>query len=197
MRRHRYWIFDLDGTLTRPKHDFMAIRRQLGVPLEQGILEFIAEQPEADKASLNARLETIERQVAEDAELAPGAGDLLDLLFRRGCRLGILTRNSRPCVEITLECTGIGAFFGDRDIVCRDDARPKPDAHGIEKLLTRWRAPKALSVMVGDYLFDLQAGRSAGIATIHYNGKRGETWAGYSDLVVHDFSELHALLGGP
>ena len=195
MKLHRYWIFDLDGTLTRPKHDFMAIRRQLGVPLDQGILEFIAGQPDAVKGELNARLEAIERRVAEDAELAPGAADLLDLLSRRGCRLGILTRNSRACVEITLECTGIAPHFTYGDIVCREDARPKPDGDGIDKLLARWRAPRGLSVMVGDYLFDLQAGRSAGVTTVHYNGKRGPTWAGYSDLIVHDFSELQALLG--
>ena len=195
MRHCRFWIFDLDGTLTRPNHDFMAIRRSLGVPLNQGILEYIAGQPESLGALLSERLEVIEQQVAEEAELTPGAGALLTLLSDRGYRLGILTRNSRECVDITLERTGMNRYFEAGDIITRDDARPKPDPDGIEKLLSRWEASKALSAIVGDYLFDLLAGRNAGITTVHYNGKQGDRWPEHSDLVVNDFSELISLTG--
>lgn len=190
MKHCRFWIFDLDGTLTRPKHDFMAIRKRLGIPLNQGILEYIDAQPDRRRRGLQDQLESIEREVAEDAELTPGAAELLDLLYRRGCRMGILTRNSRRCVEITLERTGMSGFFNVDDIMTRDDARPKPAPDGIEKLLSCWKASKALSAIVGDYLFDLRAGRSAGILTVHYNGKQGETWPEESDFVIDDFAEL-------
>ncbi len=194
MRHLRFWIFDLDGTLTRPRHDFMAVRRHLGIPLDRGILEYIAEQPHARQRDLNDRLAAIERAVAAEAELAPGARTLLERLAELECRLGILTRNSRDCVDITLARTGLSGLFDGGDIVCRDDARPKPDSEGIDRLLARWRAPRELSVMVGDYLFDLQAGRNAGVLTVHYNGKCGETWPDCSDLVVEGFGELTALL---
>ena len=194
MRHLRYWIFDLDGTLTRPRHDFMAVRRRLGIPLDQGILEYIAAQPQARQRDLNQRLAAIETEVAAEAELTPGARALLERLAELECRFGILTRNSRDCVDLTLARTGLSGLFGADDIVCRDDARPKPDSEGIDRLLARWRAPSELGVMVGDYLFDLQAGRSAGVLTVHYNGRRGETWPECSDLVVEDLRELTALL---
>ena len=194
MRHLRYWIFDLDGTLTRPRHDFMAVRRRLGIPRDQGILEYIAAQPLARQRDLNDRLVAIEREVAAEAELTPGARTLLERLGELECRIGILTRNSRDCVDITLARTGLSGLFESGDIVCRDDARPKPDSEGIDRLLARWRAPRALGVMVGDFLFDLQAGKNAGVLTVHYNGKRGETWPDCSDLVVEDLRELTALL---
>ncbi|HIN00314.1 MAG TPA: HAD family hydrolase, partial [Deltaproteobacteria bacterium] len=35
--QRKYWIFDLDGTLTVAVHDFNAIRNELGIPAGQPI----------------------------------------------------------------------------------------------------------------------------------------------------------------
>jgi phosphoglycolate phosphatase-like HAD superfamily hydrolase len=42
----------------------------------------------------------------------------------------------------------------------------KPDPEGLLKLATAWRVQPANMVMVGDYRFDLAAGRAAGTRTV-------------------------------
>src|SRR5690606_34555427 len=60
----RGWIFDLDGTLTIAQHDFAAIRRELGIPAEEDILEHLGRLPIAERDELNARLDDIELRLA-------------------------------------------------------------------------------------------------------------------------------------
>jgi phosphoglycolate phosphatase-like HAD superfamily hydrolase len=49
-------------------------------------------------------------------------------------------------------------------------------------------------VMVGDYLYDLQAGQAAGAATVHIHGERQCRWPEWTDLCVPTFEELAARL---
>ena len=42
LRERKYWIFDLDGTLTVAVHDFTATRRELDLPPGKPILEELA-----------------------------------------------------------------------------------------------------------------------------------------------------------
>ena len=44
-----HWVFDLDGTLTEAVHDFDFIRSTLGVPVELGILEWLATLPASER----------------------------------------------------------------------------------------------------------------------------------------------------
>ena len=49
-------------------------------------------------------------------------------------------------------------------------------------------------VMVGDYLFDLQAGRNAKVATIHLDPAGNFAWPKESDICIRQFSEIDAFL---
>ena len=71
------WIFDLDGTLTVAQHDFAAIRRELGVPAEADILEYLATLPSAERQRLNRQLDAIELRLAQEVAPAPGAAELI------------------------------------------------------------------------------------------------------------------------
>ena len=44
--QRKYWIFDLDGTLTVAVHDFNAIRNELGIPAGQPIIKTIESLPD-------------------------------------------------------------------------------------------------------------------------------------------------------
>ena len=44
--QRKYWIFELDGTLTVAVHDFNAIRKELGIPERQPIVEALKSLPE-------------------------------------------------------------------------------------------------------------------------------------------------------
>ncbi|WP_083704814.1 HAD family hydrolase [Motiliproteus sp. MSK22-1] len=190
----RYWIFDLDGTITKPVHDFVAIRKALGVPEATGILEYIASQPEPEKTSLNRKLSSIERNLAEQAEPTPGVLKLLHQLSEQGRVLAILTRNQRECVDISLQRLGVRQLFADAAIIACEDAAPKPDPEGVKKLLNSWQTSPDNCLIVGDFLYDLQAGAESAIATVHYGADRPERWPELTDAVVEDFTVLTRML---
>jgi HAD superfamily hydrolase (TIGR01509 family) len=190
----RCWVFDLDGTLTLPVHDFAMIRASLGVREGADILGHLGALPEGEARSLYRRLDRIERELVTRTEAAPGARDLVELLDRRGCCLGILTRNTRELALLTLEQIGLAPFFPRELIIGRDEARPKPDPEGIYRLADHWGVHPRELVMVGDYLYDLQAGQAAGTATIHVHGSREHRWPEWTDLCVVTLTELAALL---
>ena len=50
--------------------------------------------------------------------------------------------------------------------------------------------------MVGDYLFDLEAGRRAGVATVHLDVNGDGQWADQADFRVQNLSELLRLAVG-
>jgi HAD superfamily hydrolase (TIGR01509 family) len=195
LARHCGWVFDLDGTLTVHQHDFDAIRAELGIPPGQLILEYLATLPAADAAPLHARLAAIEADLAHSARAAEGAGQVLETLCRRGRRLGILTRNTRANALATLAAAGLADHFTPDDVLGRDEAAPKPSPQGIHTLLGRWGCPARAALMVGDYRLDLEAGRHAGVTTVHVAAAGAATWPDLTDLHVHSLAQLAPLLG--
>jgi len=194
----RCWIFDLDGTLTLAVHDFPAIRSALGMTeADEDILQFLASLQPAEAADRHSRLIEIEYGLAAKTSAAPGAGRLLDQLLRRDTRVGILTRNTREIALHTLGRIGLRGYFTSDDILGRDDAAPKPHPEGIEKLLAAWGGLPDETVMVGDYLFDLQVGRAAGTATIHVDASGAFRWPELADLSVATLEDLADALACP
>ncbi|MDH3690533.1 MAG: HAD family hydrolase [Gammaproteobacteria bacterium] len=186
----QYWIFDMDGTLTHSVHDFEAIRAELGITPNAPILEVLAELPEAQAQPLYERLDQIELELARNAVAQPGVKLALERLHERGKHLGIVTRNSRLCAAETLSCCELEQFFAPECIITRESATPKPAPDGVNKLLTRWQADPKDGVMVGDYLFDLQAGRSAGTWTLYIDPKGQFEFREHADACLAGLNEL-------
>ncbi|MDD2733148.1 MAG: HAD family hydrolase [Desulfuromonadaceae bacterium] len=188
------WIFDLDGTLTLPIHDFAFIRRELVIPDGSDILDHLDTLEPEESALRRLRLDEIERELADSAVAAPGVSDLLDLLAGLDFRLGILTRNSREIALMTLEAIGARCYFKDDHVLGRDEAAPKPDPAGILHLLGQWQTRPDKVVMVGDYLFDLQAGRNAGAVTIHVGRPDSQRWPDITDITIDNLTDLTGIL---
>jgi len=185
------WIFDLDGTLTVPVHDFPAIRTALGMTeADTDILHFLASLPLDEATKRHDRLIEIEYELAVKTTAAPGACRLLEQLLSRDARVGILTRNTREIALHTLGQIGLKDYFICDDILGRNEAAPKPHPEGIEKLLLTWDKSPDETVMVGDYLFDLQVGRAAGTATIHVDSSSAFRWPELADMTVATLEEL-------
>lgn len=163
----KHWVFDLDGTITRPIFDFPKIKQRLGLPKDKGILEVLQEMPEAEADKIHRELDLIEGEMVEQASLADGVRSLVEGLAARGVRFGILTRNKRHHALRTLEVVELEGFFPDEHVLGRDEAEHKPSPEGVNRLLDAWDAKPEDAVMVGDFLFDLEAGNSAGVATVY------------------------------
>tara|TARA_B100000029_G_scaffold380207_1_gene375201 strand:- start:766 stop:1362 length:597 start_codon:yes stop_codon:yes gene_type:complete len=193
---YTHWIFDLDNTLADSAIDFDAMRRALDLPLGKPILEEIDTRPAAEAAALHKRLEELEHAYALRATPLPGAHALLAALAERGCPRGILTRNSRANALATLAGCGLAGFFAADHVLGRDEAAPKPDPAGVQELLAAWDAAPASAVMVGDFRYDLEAGRRAGVATIYYDPQDQGLWTDSADIRVQSHTELLTLING-
>ena len=189
--KHRgHWIFDLDGTLTVSAHDFDHIRRELGLGLETPILEALHAMPESEAAPLWESLNELEFYYAGKASVMQGASELLQKLHDGGRQLAILTRNTMPVVEQTLQACEIDHFFPLDHILDRDSCIPKPSPDGIKRLLEFWQADAEDTVMVGDYLYDLEAGKGAGVATVHLDTRGNVDWSEFTDIRVEELGEI-------
>lgn len=165
LTRH-HWIFDLDGTLTVAVHDFPAMRRRLGIPGHVDIIDWIDTRGAAEAARLHRALDAIEHEYASLARAAEGMPELLAALETGGCRLGLLTRNTREVAGQVLRRLGVDRHFAEETLFGRHEAPPKPRPDGISRLLQHWQAEAGDTVMVGDHLHDLLSGRAAGTATV-------------------------------
>jgi len=187
----RHWVFDLDGTLTQAILDFAEIKRRLGLPPDQDILTSLAQM--GDKAEpLRRKLADIEFEMAGKARVAEGAEALLKALRERKTHTGILTRNRRSHALETLRVIGLAPYFEEIYVLGRDEAKHKPDPDGLLKLLQAWNADPGDAVMAGDYVFDLEAGRRAGAATVYVDPSGAFPYRHIADVSVARLDDLLA-----
>jgi HAD superfamily hydrolase (TIGR01509 family) len=195
LRHKRHFIFDMDGTLTIAAHDFVAMRAALGLPDDSSILEGIAAKPPAEQLTLRDKLNELELVYAREAQVQPGAGALLEALRLRDADLAILTRNDRALAQITLDACGLREFFHDELILGRDEHTPKPAPDGIRHLMQHWGGDATTTVMIGDYYYDLAAGRAAGVTTVHFDVQAQFRWPELTDVALSRLEDMLPLLG--
>lgn len=114
-------IFDMDGTLTKPKVDFAAVERDIGAKVGF-ILDYAEQSSPEERARAMGILERFEEQAAMESELNEGVTEMLEFLQKKQLRTALLTRNSRKSVDTVLKKHNLHFEF----IVSRDDAKPKP-----------------------------------------------------------------------
>ena len=186
-------IFDLDGTLVDSGLDFDQMRREMDLPPGQPLLEALATLDEPQASLCRQILNRHEQAGAEQARLMPGVEEFLATLRARGIRQAVLTRNSR---EVTLATLRRLALEFD-PVLTREDAPVKPDPAAIWRICETWDLPQRDVVMLGDFYFDIEAGRRAGVRTVLYTdggeprGVRGHELA---DFCLRSFREAGDLL---
>jgi len=184
-------VFDLDGTLVDSRLDFAAMRAETGCPAGTGLLEYIDQlESEHRRQAARAAIHRHEMAGAAAATWMPGAESLLKQLQRGNRPVGIFTRNSREAATRVIEALGIPCDA----LIAREDAAAKPDPEGLVWFYRRWDLRPEELLMVGDYLYDLQAARHAGACACLYDPAGDSPHAAHADLVVRHFRELSALL---
>ncbi|MBE7559796.1 HAD family hydrolase [bacterium] len=185
-------LFDLDGTLTRPMIDFASLKTSLGLPADGDILVDLANLPERQRRRAMLRLEAVELAAARQAVAAAGARELLTELSRRGIYTVVVTRNSRASLDLTLERLGLEVDLS----LAREDAAPKPDPDGILKACRHFRIPSEHMLVVGDYKYDVEAGRLAGCPTVLVRSDPDRKFPCEPTMTVQDLGELHRIILG-
>ena len=182
-------LFDMDGTLTRPDLDFAELRRRVGAPPGQDVIDHIRSLPSPRAEEAVAAVEEMEMESARRARANPGAAAMLERLRARGLRLGLVTNNHRRAMELTLDRLGLRFEL----TLSRADAAPKPAPDLIVLALERLACHAEEARFVGDGQYDRRACAAAGVAYIHL-AHDGSRRAG--EETIFSLEEVPALLAG-
>lgn len=183
-------LFDLDGVLVHSPLDLPAIKKELfgdsGIFIIEG-LEALDDSEREEKTKL---LLQREMEAAGEARLDPSVVELFDWIDRQGLKRGVITRNSREVVSLISENTGID--FGA--VVAREDAPPKPDPESVLAACRELEVDPVACVMVGDYVFDIDAGRNAGCRTVFLETDKFRHLEPEADARISSLGDLKDLL---
>jgi len=178
-------LFDMDGVVVRQRLDFLAIKREIFGDTDGYILERMATLAAAERARAEEILERHETVAALGAEPMDGIREFLAWMQTGGLRSGLVTRNSRKSVGLVLD--RLGLHFDA--IVTREDAPPKPAPDPVWLACTRMGLGPSEVVFVGDFEFDMLAGRRAGTRTVLL--RSGVILSSeYADLIVDTLGHL-------
>lgn len=160
-------LFDFDGTLTKPGSiDFRAIKRDIGWPHDIAILEYIKLQSPANRALLTKILEDHEANAARASVPNVGAESCLLSLKNRDIPIGIITRNSLKSIVAALQQFKNIKCDDFNTVITRETATPKPSHEGVYKAAEYMGCFAEELMVVGDFRFDVIAGKKAGAMTL-------------------------------
>lgn len=162
-------LFDFDGTLARPAIDFAGLKRELGAPPGVFALEYLRSLPsEKERDRAEAILTRFELEAADRAEPNDGAEEAVRSLRDLGLLVGIVTRNRFEIIVRSLERFPDLSPADFDVIVTRDDGvRFKPEPDQILLAASRLGVRPERTMMVGDFVVDVEAGYRAGSVTVH------------------------------
>lgn len=181
-------IFDLDNTLVDSDLDFAQIKREIGT--DQSILEYRAGADAVEQRRVDEILDRHERRAAETCPLCEGARELLDFLKAREVRTGLLTRNSRKTIARVMERLRM-----DFDVTLgREDSEPKPSPAPVLHICERLGVAPAKSLLVGDYLYDMQSAERAGAMTMLVDSRHRHRFEFDADYEVANLHEAIAVV---
>lgn len=187
------FIFDLDGTLVDSGLDFDAMRREMGLPAKAAILEEIARMDAARARQCEQILDRHELEGATRAKPIPGALEFIRHIDRLGLKRALLTRNSRSMTLLTTKYCDMPFEL----MMTREDGPAKPHPWAISQICSSWELNPKQVVMIGDFRFDMEAGKAAGVRTVYFTRSRDRASLSgieLADHVLEDFEESGRLL---
>ena len=209
-------IFDFDGTLAVLNIDFSSLRKKIldliiyyGIReemiQEHYVLEIIDEvyqilgernpsSAEAFYRESHQTLHEVEMSAAKKGNLIPGTRATLERLRKNGIKVGIVTRNCEDAVrEVFPDIDNLCDVFVSRNSVKK--VKPHPDH--LTQVLDSLRISGQDSVMIGDHVMDVQAGKKVGMKTIGVltgRTKAEEFERAGADYILRNASEVFDIL---
>ncbi|RZB37666.1 MAG: hypothetical protein SRB2_00768 [Desulfobacteraceae bacterium Eth-SRB2] len=192
-------LFDFDGTLTQPGAlDFPLLKNTIDCPSDIPVLEFIDSLPTSlEKEEIISLLERFETKAAVHSEPNDGAESLIHYLRSKGLSMGIITRNRFLSIERALQnFENITISYFDVIISRNTPVKLKPSGDGIRLAAQKLNLDVKEVLMVGDYIFDIQAGKSAGCNTVFLD--YGTVYGDFkieSDFTISHLEEIKKIVG--
>jgi len=182
-------IFDMDGTITLPVIDFEIIRNAIGLPPGDIAHEISKLSPPEQKRAWQI-IEGFEIEFEKKQQLQPGTETLLNRCRQENILLGLITRNVRRSVDVL--CEKFNLVFDS--IITREFPQMKPHPAPILHMLNEWNISAAATLMVGDYIHDIDCGKAAGTATCFFHNSGKADYTAQADFSVTSMQELANLI---
>ncbi|MCP4682688.1 MAG: HAD-IA family hydrolase [Desulfobacterales bacterium] len=191
-------LFDFDGTLTAPGAlDFSVIKKTVGCPADEPVLEFIDTiQDDSQRQKALDTLEQFEMAGAQNSVPNPYAEEIIEFIKKKNLAMGIISRNGIVSIKKAFEQFNRTSLKDFHLVISRDDpVKPKPSSEGIFFAAKRLNVTPEEILVVGDYIFDIQAGNRAGSITVLLKDPDRETpFTADSDYTISSLSELKHIL---
>jgi HAD superfamily hydrolase (TIGR01549 family) len=182
------FIFDLDGTLVTSSLDFLAIKAEIDCPAEEDALVYIAKLPtEQQRCEAMNIIHFHEMQDAQSCEWIPGARAFIDECVARALPMAIVTRNSQRSSKVKVEKNNIPI----QRLLTREDSKPKPHPGALLDIALEFQLPADQMMMVGDYRYDLEAGRNANMPSCLINFSVEPDYVHLADYRFENFHQFH------
>jgi HAD superfamily hydrolase (TIGR01509 family) len=213
MGKNSLVIFDVDGTLVNSNSGVVHSLKDMFLhifSLDISVKELLIKQNESiesiilyftkiDNPELILKARQFYKQVYsekyfKDISLFPNVKDSLEQIYKNNYT-STATNLSSQHVELIFSKLGIIEYFD----YCRgtnQGDRPKPNPDIIIDSVTRFAVEKNRSIIIGDSLNDIAAGKNAGIYTVlidHYQ-RYHEHESQQADFFISDISQLHGIL---
>lgn len=205
------FIFDLDGTLIdtlgditasvnftlarlgRQPLDMNTVRRYVGDGIDVLIERSLGGRSDQFADAVAIFRDHHLRNLSVRSTLYPAVRDTLE--YFKAIPKSVITNKSMEFCSPLLEHLGIAQQF--KLVVCGDNGLPlKPAPDAVLKIMAECGATKGRTVLVGDSVTDIQAGKAAGILTcaVTYGFRSEEDLRkAEPDFILHDFPELKKL----
>ncbi len=214
----KYFLFDLDGTLTDPKEgittcvqyalhslgieepDLDRLESFIGPPLKDSFMEFYGMDEEQAQAAVKKYRERFIDKGLYENEIYPGIAPMLQMLSEKGFRLAVASSKPTVFVEKILEHFGIRQYFKVVVGSELDGSRTSKDQVVMEALRQLFGAKPILYhevYMIGDRRFDVEGARAMKVesvgVTYGYGGME-ELREAHADYIVESVEELREFL---
>lgn len=209
-------LFDLDGTLIDSRELILASYRHtmavhlasvppdeawlrtMGTPLAVQLRDFARDEEQAT-AMLATYREHNARIHDRLVRSFGGVAETLRRLRERGFRLAVVTSKLGESAERGLQACGLSPEWFDALVTASDPVPHKPDPAPVRLALDRLDESPGRALFVGDSVWDLRAGRAAGVLTaaaLWGPFERDTLEAERPDHLLERVEELLGLLAG-
>lgn len=187
------WILDWDGVLAATHLSFAPIYERFFDGQRVMLLEVLPSLEPQRREELAAALVALEMEGAEQAEVVPGARELVAWIESRGIPWAVVSRNCRASIDRAAEVMGLPL---PPLVFSREEEPVKPHPEALRRAARKMGVDGGRCVVVGDFVYDILGARRAGMRAVLV--ERGpEPWSAWADVAFPRVMDLVASLGDP